>query len=192
MTLILASFVLLLSGQLPEKPVRLNLPALTAYSSLANSRSVELPVKGAKATVLVFAFADCPIANRYVPELNRLAQSFAGRQVRFFHVYAETQERIPEARRHFREFKIGYPALADAKCYAQKALGMTVSPECAVLDAKGVLRYRGRIDDVNTGHGTRKPKVERHDLKIALDELLAGKPITEEETTAIGCFLNPP
>ena len=59
------------------------------------------------------------------------------------------------------------------------------TPEVFLLDADRVIRYHGRIDD-QYGIGFRRDKPTRNDLEQALDELLAGKPITTAETEVVG------
>lgn len=62
-------------------------------------------------------------------------------------------------------------------------------PEVVLLDAKNVVRYQGRIDD-RYSVGGRKDSPKREDLAIALDELLAGKEITEARTQVSGCLIS--
>ena len=56
-----------------------------------------------------------------------------------------------------------------------------------MLDHNFVLRYRGRIDNEYAARLKKNPKITRHDLRQALDELLAGKPIGDPVTKAVGC-----
>jgi mono/diheme cytochrome c family protein len=72
----------------------------------------------------------------------------------------------------------------DGRCVA--ALGVERTPEVAVLDAGRALRYRGRIDDQYRPGGNR-PAPARHDLKEALDAVLAGKEVAVPTTTVDGC-----
>jgi hypothetical protein len=64
-----------------------------------------------------------------------------------------------------------------------------VTPEAALFSARGELLYHGRIDDRYVDFGKYKPAADKHDLQDAIDEMLAGKPISEPATRAIGCFL---
>ena len=47
---------------------------------------------GARATVLLFTAVDCPISDRYAPEVRRLAARFGDAGVRFWVVYANAGE----------------------------------------------------------------------------------------------------
>ena len=67
----------------------------------------------AKATVLVFVDVDCPISNRYAPEVRRIYRTFKGREVRFFLVYAHTRRTPEEIRAHVKAYDYPMPALRD-------------------------------------------------------------------------------
>jgi hypothetical protein len=78
--------------------------ALAAVLDLAGARVDPLPEPGAGPAVLVFVRTDCPIANRYAPELRRLHDRFARRGVSFWLVYADPSETPEAIRRHQRDF----------------------------------------------------------------------------------------
>src|SRR5437867_2784193 len=77
------------------------------------------------------------------------------------------------------------PAASSAEFAA--LLGARVTPEAFVIDADRVLRYRGRIDDTYITRAKRRDQPTRDDLQNALDDVLAGKPVTRPETEATGC-----
>ena len=64
------------------------------------------------------------------------------------------------------------------------AFGAQVTPEVYVLDARGVLRYHGRIDDSRDGKN-----IQHHDLRNTLDLLLARNTSDLPETRAFGCAI---
>ena len=144
---------------------------------------------GQTATVLFFVMHDCPIANGYAPEISRIAEEYGKRGVRCFVIYAEDDLSPADAKKHAREYAFRCPALLDpAHSLARKA-GATVSPEAAVFSAKGELLYRGRIDDRAIAPGKHRAEPRQRDLRTALDAILAGKPVPERFTKAIGCYL---
>ena len=67
--------------------------------------------------------------------------------------------------------------------------GVTRTPEAALYDGEGRLRYRGRIDDRFPDLNVRRSRPTRRDLRTALDALLAGEPIETERTEAVGCLI---
>jgi len=139
-----------------------------------------------QAVVLVFLSFDCPVSNDYVTRLNELAVDYGPKKVAFLAVLP-TSEDSAELARQVKEFKLAFPACRDDKLEAVHALKARTVPEAFVLDAQRVLRYRGRIDDGWSGRLKRKPTVQRQDVQVALDELLAGKKVSEPATLAIGC-----
>ena len=81
-----------------------------------------------------------------------------------------------------------FPVLKDFDHKAADAFGAKRTPEVFLLDAGRVIRYHGRIDD-QYGIGYQRAEPTRHDLKGALDELLAGKPVTTATTEVSGCVI---
>jgi hypothetical protein len=139
-------------------------------------------------TVLVFTTTDCPISNRYAPEIKRLTELYAGR-VQFRLIYPVPSDSEEKIREHVSRF--GYPApwQRDDQQILVKRTGATVTPEVAVLDARGTMLYRGRIDDRYVAFGKDRPQPTVRDLERSLDAILAGRPVPVAETKAIGCFI---
>ena len=139
-------------------------------------------------SVLVFTTTDCPISNRYAPEIERLAAAFKGR-ARFTLVYPVPADSPEMIREHVKKFAYSLEYLRDAEQQLVKKTGVTVTPEVAVMKGSTVL-YRGRIDDRYVAFGVERPKATTHDLEDALKAAIDGKPIANRETRAIGCILS--
>ena len=148
------------------------------------------PAPGVKATVFVFITTDCPIANRYAPEIQRLTTVFTSRGVRVWLVYANPHEPLASIREHLRQFQYAIPALRDPEHDLVRFTKVTVSPEAAVVDPGGVLLYHGRIDDRWVMLGRERPSPTRRDLAEALSATLDGTPVAQTATPAIGCILS--
>jgi len=148
------------------------------------------PTAGVRATVFLFVTTDCPIANRYAPEIQRLATVFTSQGVRFWLVYANPHEPVASIRTHLRQFQYAIPALRDPGHALVRFTKVTVSPEAAVVDQGGVLLYHGRIDDRWVNIGRDRPSPTRRDLAEALRATLDGEPVAQRETPAVGCILS--
>jgi Redoxin len=148
------------------------------------------PTPGVRATVFVFITTDCPIANRYAPEIQRLTAIFTSQGVRFWLVYANPHEPLASIRNHLRRFQYAIPALRDPEHALVRFTKVTVSPEAAVVDQGGVLLYHGRIDDRWVNIGRDRPSPTRGDLAEALRAILDGKPVAQSATPAVGCILS--
>jgi len=147
------------------------------------------PASGVRATVFVFITTDCPIANRYAPEIQRLTAIFTPQGVRFWLVYANPHEPVASIRNHLRQFQYAIPALRDPEHSLIRFTKVTVSPEAAVVDQGGALVYHGRIDDRWVNLGRDRPSPTHSDLAEALSATLEGKPVAQTATSAVGCIL---
>jgi mono/diheme cytochrome c family protein len=70
--------------------------------------------------------------------------------------------------------------------------GAERTPEVFLLDQDRVIRYRGRIDDqygYQEGIGYERPEAVHSDLAVAIEELLAGKPVSSPVTVSTGCLI---
>lgn len=167
--------------------------ALAAVLDLAGNRVDPLPRPGAGPAVLIFLRTDCPIANRYAPELRRLQDRFARNGVAFWLVYPDPGETPEAIRRHQRDFGLGFRALRDPQHDLVKATEATVTPEAAVFvagDGGPQLVYRGRIDDRYVDFGRSRPAPRTRDLRDVLQALAAGSRVTPRTTPAVGCFID--
>ena len=139
------------------------------------------------ATVLVFTTTDCPISNRYAPEIQRLAQKFG--TVKFVMVYPVASDTLELIDAHRKKFAYSIDFVRDDRHELVKKTGVTVTPEVAVMK-DGRMLYRGRIDDRYVDFGRDRPQPTVRDLERSLDAILAGRPVPIAETRAVGCILS--
>jgi hypothetical protein len=143
----------------------------------------------ARAEVFLFVRTDCPITNRYAPELQRLGQEFSGRGVRFWLIYPDHTETASSIRNHVAQYHFPGEPLRDPHHVLVRLAHATVAPEAAVFDSAGRLIYHGRIDDRYVDIGKARPTAQVHDLEDAISAVLADKPVAQSETRAVGCSL---
>ncbi len=167
-----------------------------AFATDLAGRRVPLLGKGnERAVVLLFVASDCPISNRYVPEIGRLEGEFAGRGVGFSVVYPNLTETTATIQSHQAAFGFGKEqgsrVLRDPQQELARWTGVKVTPEAAVLvpAADGHLRvvYAGRIDDRYLSIGNERPRATRHDLEEAIAAVLAGRAVSAPGGPAVGC-----
>ncbi len=144
----------------------------------------------AKSKLLVVAFLghECPLVRAYVPRLNQLQEQYAGQGVEWLAINSNQQDSLAELQNFVRELKPGFPLLKDPGNVVADQLGASRTPQVFVLDQQRTVRYAGRIDDQFT-YGRQRPNPESNDLAQALDELLAGKPVSVPETGVAGCII---
>ena len=146
---------------------------------------------GTKAIVFLFTSTDCPISNRYAPEVRRIAESFGTKGVVFRLVYPNPFEDANAIREHMSAYSYAgvVEAVRDPKLALVKFVGATVTPEVAIL-AGGRIVYRGRIDVRFVDLGRERPAPTRRDLFDALTAVVAGKAPPHATTQAVGCFIS--
>ena len=144
--------------------------------------------KEKKAIVVAFLGAECPLAKLAVPRLIELHEAYAEKGVQFLAIYSNEQDGFVEVSGLAQEQGIPFPVLKDFDQKVADSIGATRTPEFFVLDSERVIRYHGRLDD-QFSVGFQRPQPKRHDLKEALDELLAGKAVSTPSTPITGCLI---
>jgi hypothetical protein len=158
-----------------------------------NGRVVTPFAPAGKAHVLFFVATDCPVSNSYAPEIQRICKAYEPRGVACSLAYEDVAVDGAAVRKHMDAF--GYrtlPATIDTSRALADRARASITPEAVVVDARGQIRYRGRIDNLYSSLGKPRQQITMHDLTDALDAVVAGKQVTRAETEAVGCFIARP
>ena len=138
-----------------------------------------------KAVVVVFDATKCPYAIGYKGRVATMGKEYAGKGVTFVTINSNTTEPAAEVAEDAKKHGFAFPVLKDEGNKVADLYGAQKTPEIYVLDPKGTLLYRGRIDETHE-----EPKnVKSPDLINALEAILAGKPVPAAETKAFGCTI---
>jgi hypothetical protein len=167
------------------------LPALAVLVQTLSGASIDAlqAPAGTKAIVYIFTTADCPISNRYAPEIQRLQKRFGPRGVLFRLVYPGRSDDEAAIREHIAQFSYeSGQAVRDPGLTLVRFTGATITPEAAVIVNERVV-YLGRIDDRYVELGVERPAPTTHDLADALTAVLAAKPVARPTAPAVGCFI---
>ena len=124
--------------------------------------------------------------------MQELSQEFDAKGVALVGIDSNRQDAMTEMDAFARQHGLTFPILKDVGNKVADQFGATRTPEAFVLDAQGVIRYQGRIDNQYTfgaGVGFAQPQLKRKDLAIAVDEMLAGKPVSVATTEFKGCLI---
>ena len=142
-----------------------------------------------KTLVVAMWSIDCPACKQYQDRLKKLNDDYASKGVVVIAVDPNAGELDPGADpyKRIKEYAgknpLGAALLADSGDKLTEKLGATMTPEVFVIDAKGVLRYKGAIDDDPKGEKADKANAY---VRKALDELIGGKPVTTSTTPVNG------
>ncbi|RYG75095.1 redoxin domain-containing protein [bacterium] len=137
-----------------------------------------------KATVLLFVATKCPVSNDYNTRMASLAKAYSGKGVKFVGINSNKAELGPEVAAHTKENGFDFVVLKDPQNKIADRFDAKVTPEAYVIGPKGDLLYHGRIDN-----SQQEAEVKDKSLAVALDSILAGKPVAEKETRAFGCSI---
>ena len=141
-----------------------------------------------KCLVVAFLGTECPLAKLYGPRLQTLANEYESKGVRFLAINSNQQDSIAEIAAYVKQHGIEFSVLKDPGQKVADQLGAARTPEVFVLDPLGMVLYRGRVDDQYI-IGVQRDAPQREDLRQALDEVLAGKPVSVAQTEPIGCLI---
>lgn len=142
--------------------------------------------------ILVIAFTcnHCPYVIGSEDRIIRFVRDYQGRGVGFVAINSNETDNHPEddfdhmvARA--REKAYNFPYLRDEKQDAAKAFGAIKTPHFFVLDRERIVRYTGRMDD----HPKDETQATTHELRDAVEDMLAGRPVATPVTDAVGCTI---
>ena len=151
----------------------------------ANGKTQSLAsLKGKNGTVLIFVAVQCPVSNAYNERMEKLAQDYKARGINVVGINSNVAETADAVKAHAATNKLTFPILKDAGNKFADQLGATVTPEAYFLDATNKLVYRGRIDNSRRGDS-----ITATELRDAIDQTLAGKPVAKSSASAFGCSI---
>jgi len=145
--------------------------------------------------VILFVAVECPISNRFAPEVNRIYEEFENGDFQMWAVYTDELFTRKEIEAHRSDYQYRMPALIDFDRALAQYCGASVTPEAAVFirEDSGEYRmvYRGRVNNQYVDFGKWRPRPTKHDLREVLELLAGGKSdsIAFRSTEAIGCYI---
>lgn len=138
--------------------------------------------------VVAFLGTECPLAKLYAGRLQTIADDYSKRGVAVVAVMSNAQDSLAKIAAFERQYKITYPVLKDRRDEVADQFGAERTSQVFLLDRQRAIRYRGRVDDQYLV-GIIRTKPTRADLRMAIDELLAGKSVSVPQTDALGCII---
>ncbi len=144
----------------------------------------------ADAVVVIFSCNHCPYVVANEDRMVQIQADYADRGVRLVAICSNDAAKYPAdsfdaMKARAQEKGFNFPYLRDETQEVARAWGASVTPEVFLLGPEGTVVYHGRIDD----NAMAPTAVGRHDLRAALDELLAGEDISVPRTEPVGCTI---
>jgi hypothetical protein len=143
---------------------------------------------GQSPTVIVFLGTTCPISNRAVPKLKRIAVDAKKLGVEFYGVIADPFTSRKEAIRHSKDFKVTFPVIFDGSLSIARDLKPSHVPQCYILNSRGHILYTGAIDDSWADISKPKARAHKEYLHDAVKAVAAKRAVKITRTAPIGCI----
>jgi peroxiredoxin len=145
-------------------------------------------VRGPKGTLIFFTCNHCPYVIGSEARMKDLfdfvtPQGIAMVAIHSNETHNHPTDAFPLVIERMKELDFRWLSLKDDKQFSARDYGAQRTPHYFLFDAEGVLVYSGRMDDSPRD----VTKVSTHELKDAVEDLLAGRPVALPHTDAIGC-----
>lgn len=145
--------------------------------------------KGSPALLVVFLCNHCPFVKHVLPQFVELAREYQQRGAGIVGINSNDVSHYPDdAPEKMAELSkamdFPFPYLYDESQQVARSYGAACTPDFYLFDKDGRLVYRGQMDDSRPGNG--RP-VTGADLRAAMDAVLAGQPVSDDQKPSIGC-----
>lgn len=170
-------------------PLGTKAPSFALLDTVSNTIKNLEELKGEKGTVIAFICNHCPFVVHVNPQMTRIAKEFLEKGINFVAISSNDVNNYPQDAPHLMKEKAeqeGYPFpyLYDETQEVAKAYDAACTPDFYLFDGDLELVYRGQFDSSRPGNGI---PVTGSDLKDAMNALLDGREIDENQKPSIGC-----
>ncbi len=163
-------------------------PIAVPWADMRDVGGKSISLADAKWKVVCFLGAECPLARLYGSRLENLANEFSDRDVQVVGINSNPQDSVADVKRYCEEHELSFSIIKDLDQSLARQFRATRTPEVFVLDAAGRIHYQGRIDD-QYEPGISRAELTAHDLRNAIEALVAGRPVPRAKTDAVGCLI---
>ena len=170
-------------------PLGSNAPNFTLPDTVSGQSLQLHDVRGEKGTLIAFICNHCPFVKHINAGLVELAKDYQEQGFGFVAISSNDVVNYPEdhpdlMNQTAKEEGYTFPYLYDQSQEVAKAYDAACTPDFYVFDAQDALTYRGQMDDSRPGNGL---PVTGADLRAALQAMLEGKTVSEDQKPSIGC-----
>ncbi len=163
-------------------------PAFSLPDADGTMHSLE-DAAGSRAYLVMFICNHCPFVKHVASELARLGEDCRAKDVAVFAINSNDIENYPadgpeKMKQEAAQRGYTFPYLLDAGQDVAKAYEAACTPDFFLFDADCKLAYRGQLDGSRPGNSVPADGV---DLRRAIDALLSGEPVAEDQVPSIGC-----
>jgi peroxiredoxin len=155
-----------------------------------STRQVALDeVRGEHGLLVMFICRHCPFVQHVEKELAAIGHDYLSKGIGIAAISSNdadcySEDSPPALRQQAEKLGFNFPYLFDESQDVAHAYHATCTPDFFLFDKDLKLVYRGQLDDSRPGNTI---PVTGRDLRLALDALIAGHPISADQRPSIGC-----
>lgn len=169
-------------------PLGTQAPSFSLYDPEGNLFTLDHSSKS-NAFLVMFICNHCPFVHHIRKELARLANDYIKRDVSIIAINSNDYETHPgdspeKMKDEIIEWGYNFPYLVDEDQSVAIAYQASCTPDFFLFDSQQQLVYRGQLDG---GRPSNDIPVNGRDIRAALDTLLAGDDVSEEQIPSVGC-----
>ncbi len=172
---------LLLRASFAQEPPRLSVSDFV-LTDMAGHPVRYSALKG-NVTVVIFFSTRCPMSNAFNYRRNTLYLDFKSK-VNFIMIDSNSNESLAEVRDYARAVEFDFPVYRDTNHEAADRLGARITTDTFLLGSSGTILYHGYMED-----SPNPTRAKNQALRLAIEAVLAGKPVPVPETRALGCAI---
>ncbi len=170
-------------------PLGFTIPEFKLPDAITNSVVSSDDIKGEKGTLVMFICNHCPYVLHVIHELIKIGYDYLPEGIGIVAINSNDVKNYPDdhpdrMKELALSLKFPYPYLFDETQEVAKAYDAACTPDFNLFDASGKCVYRGQLDGSRPGND--KP-VNGKDLRAALDLVLAGEDVPEDQMPSTGC-----
>jgi peroxiredoxin len=161
-----------------------------ALPDVISGKAVSLAsFEGKQALLVMFICHHCPFVRHIKSELAQLGRDYSAKGVGIAAISSNdpgvsADDSLAGLQRMATEWEFNFPVCYDETQEAAKSYAAACTPDFYLFDRNRKLVYRGQLDDSRPSNG--KP-VTGADLRAAIDALLAGQPVSQDQKPSLGC-----
>jgi len=146
---------------------------------------------GKDALLVMFICRHCPYVKHVEQEIAKIGKDYQDKKLGIIAISSNdpttySDDAPDQLKEMAKRLGFRFPFCFDEQQEIAKAFKAACTPDFYLFDAQRRLVYRGQLDDSRPGNN--KP-VTGHDLRAAIDAVLAGKPVDDKQKPSIGCSI---
>jgi thioredoxin-related protein len=140
--------------------------------------------------LVMFSCNTCPVVKRYQSRSNEVCKYAMDKEIGVIllnsnEAYRDNGDSYNDSKEYGKMNGYSWNYVMDNNSAMADAFGANRTPECFLFNSEGKLVYHGAIDD----NSISPEEVTRKHAIVAMDEMVAGKEITQKETRSVGCTI---